>query len=89
MLNKKVRNNPKTLLEYQEPDIVKTFTYALRTNRSSVNTIFDDKGIKANRVAANYMQRHYFNVWDKTIIIKGLNKIPFYRFENIRRLFPI
>ncbi|WP_269684958.1 DEAD/DEAH box helicase family protein [Flavobacterium lacustre] len=88
LLNKKVLNNPKTLLEYQEPDITKNYTYALRTNRSAVNTIFDDAGNKQNRVAANYMNTHKLNVWDKTIILKGLNKIPFYNFESIRRYFP-
>ncbi|MFV8379324.1 DEAD/DEAH box helicase family protein [Flavobacterium sp. LB3R33] len=88
LLNKKVLNNPKTLLEYQEPDITKNYTYALRTNRSVVNTIFDDAGNRQNRVAANYMNTHKLNVWDKTIILKGLNKIPFYNFESIRRYFP-
>jgi type III restriction enzyme len=88
LLNKKVLNNPKTLLEYQEPEIVKRYTYALRTNRSAVNTIFDDTSIKGNRVAANYMNTHSFNVWEKTILLKALNKIPFYRYENIRKYFP-
>lgn len=88
LLNKKVLNNPKTLLEYQEPDIVKRHTYALRTNRSAVNTIFDDASIKANRVAANYINTHKFNVWDKTILLKALNKIPFYRFDNLQKYFP-
>lgn len=73
---------------HQEPDITKNYTYALRTNRSAVNTIFDDAGNKQNRVAANYMNTHKLNVWDKTIILKGLNKIPFYNFESIRRYFP-
>lgn len=88
LLNKRVLNNPKTLLEYQEPDITKKFTYALRTNRSAVNTIFDDAGNRQNRVAANYMNTHKLNVWDKTIILKGLNKIPFYNFASIKRYFP-
>ena len=88
LLNKKVLNNPKALLEYQEPDITKKYTYALRTNRSAVNTIFDDAGNRQNRVAANYMNTHKLSVWDKTIILKGLNKIPFYNFESIRRYFP-
>ena len=89
LLNKKVLNTPKNLLEdFQEPDITKKFTYALRTNRSAVNTIFDDAANRQNRVAANYMNTHKLNVWDKTIILKGLNKIPFYNFESIRRYFP-
>ena len=87
-LNKKVKNNPKTLLEYQEPDIVKKHTYALRTNRSASTTILDDSSIKQNKVQANFSKEHYFSVWDKTIILKGLNKIPFYHFNNIRRYFP-
>ncbi len=87
-LNKKVKNNPKTLLEYQEPDIVKKHTYALRTNRSASTTILDNKSVKQNKVQANYANKHHFYLWDKTIIQKGLNKIPFYHFSNIRRYFP-
>lgn len=87
-LNKKVKNNPKTLLEYQEPDIVKKHTYALRTNRSASTTILDNASVKQNKLLANYANKHHFYVWDKTIIKKGLNKIPFYHFSNIRRYFP-
>ena len=87
-LNKKVKNNPKTLLEYQEPTIVKKHTYALRTNRSASTTILDNTSVKQNRVQANYANNHLFSVWDKTILLKGLNKIPFYHFSNIRTFFP-
>jgi type III restriction enzyme len=87
-LNKKVKNNPKTLLEYQEPDIVKKHTYALRTNRSASTTILDNTSVKQNKIQANYANKHHFSVWDKTIIKKGLNKIPFYHFNNISRYFP-
>tara|TARA_R110002050_G_scaffold300678_1_gene471478 strand:+ start:7693 stop:10305 length:2613 start_codon:yes stop_codon:yes gene_type:complete len=87
-LNKKVKNNPKTLLEYQEPTIVKKHTYALRTNRSASTTILDNKSVKQNKVQANYVNKHLFSVWDNNLIQKGLNKIPFYHFSNIRRFFP-
>ena len=87
-LNKKVKNNPKTLLEYQEPSIVKKHTYALRTNRSASTTILDEKSFKQNKIQANSSKQHLFSIWDKTIILKGLNKIPFYHFSNIRRFFP-
>lgn len=87
-LNKKVKNNPKTLLEYQEPDIVKKHTYALRTNRSASTTILDNKSVKQNKVQANYSNKHLFRLWDKNVILKGLNKIPFFRFSNIKRFFP-
>ena len=87
-LNKKVKNNPKTLLEYQEPTIVKKHTYALRTNRSASTTILDNTSVKQNKVQANYSNRHLFSVWDSNLIQKGLNKIPFYHFSNIRMFFP-
>ena len=87
-LNKKVRNNPKTLLEYQEPTIVKKHTYALRTNRSATTTILDNTSVKRNKVQANFMNKHSFKNWNTTLIHKGLSKIPFYRFDNIRRYFP-
>ncbi len=87
-LNKKVKNNPKTLLEYQEPTIVKKHTYALRTNRSASTTILDNKSVKKNKVQANYANKHSFSVWDNNLIQKGLNRIPFYYFNNIRKFFP-
>ena len=87
-LNKKVKNTPQTLLEYQEPTIVKKHTYALKTNRSAQTVILDDNRVKQNTIQANYSNKHLFSVWDKTIIQKGLNKIPFYHFNNIKKFFP-
>ena len=87
-LNKKVRNNPKTLLEYQEPTIVKKHTYALRTNRSASTAILDNTSVKQNKVQANFMNTYSFRNWDKNLIHKGLNKLPFYQFSNIRKYFP-
>ncbi|WP_407268080.1 DEAD/DEAH box helicase family protein [Tenacibaculum maritimum] len=87
-LNKKVKNNPKTLLEYQEPTIVKKYSYALRTNRSASTTILDNTSVKQNKVQANFMNKHSFKNWNKNLIHKGLNKIPFYQFSNIRKYFP-
>ncbi len=87
-VNKKVKNNPKTLLEYQEPQISKKFTYALKTQRSATTLLLDQKSIQENKVAANYANTHHLDTWNKTIIKKGLNKIPFYHFDNIKRYFP-
>ena len=87
-LNKKVKNTPKLYKEFQEPTIVKKHTYALRTNRSASTTILDNTSVKQNKVQANYSNRHLFSVWDSNLIQKGLNKIPFYHFSNIRRFFP-
>lgn len=87
-LNRKIRREPKKLFEYQEPDIVKRHTYALRTHRSGTTTLLDQSSVKKNKIQANYLQKHLFSVWDKTIILKGLNKIPFYRFDNLKRFFP-
>lgn len=85
-VNKKVKNNPKTLLEYQEPTITKSHSFALRTNRSDSTIILDNKR-KQNKVQANYANKHYLN-WDKTIIKKAFSKLPFYYFSNIKRYFP-
>lgn len=87
-LNKMVKNNPKTLLEYQEPNIIKKHTFTLKTNRSAQTVILDEKRVKQNTVQSNYANQHMFTVWDKTIIQKGLNKIPFYHFINIKKFFP-
>ncbi|OAD92656.1 type III restriction endonuclease [Aequorivita soesokkakensis] len=87
-LNKKVKNNPKTLLEYQEPNIGKRYTYALKTNRSASTTLLDNESVRQNRIEANFSNTHHFSVWNPTLIKKGLNKIPFYRFDNLKRLFP-
>lgn len=87
-LNKKVKNNPKTLLEYQEPDIVKKHTFALKTNRSATTVILDSSSVKQNKIQANYLNKHHFINWNKTLRKKGLSKLPFYHFNNLKRYFP-
>ena len=87
-VNKKVKNNPKALLEYQEPQISKNFTYALKTQRSATTLLLDQKSIQQNKVAANYANTHHLDTWNKTIVKKGLNQLPFYHFDNIKRYFP-
>jgi type III restriction enzyme len=87
-LNKKVRREPKKLFQYQEPDIIKKYTYALRTKRSGSTTLLDQKSVRNNKVQANFLKNHHFSLWDKIIILKGLNKIPFYHFDNLKRFFP-
>ncbi len=88
-LNKKVKNTPeKLLLEYQEPEIQKRHKYSLKTNRSDSTLILDDTSLAGLRSQGNFNKEHSFSVWDKTIILKGLNKIPFYQFRNISRYFP-
>jgi len=87
-LNKKVKNNPTTLLEYQEPQIPKRHTYALKTYRSASTTLLDINSVRENKLSANYASTHRFEIWNKTLLKKGLNKIPFYRFDNLKRLFP-
>ncbi len=92
-LNRKVKNTPKTLLEYQEPSIVKKHNYKLRTFRSASTYILDDSSIKSFIRSKENTQTSYSKVfsilnWDKTIILKAISKIPFYYFSNIRRYFP-
>lgn len=87
-VNRKAYNDPKVLVEYQEPKITKNHIYALRTNRSASTTILDNTSVKKNNVQPNFAKKHKFSEWDKTIIQKGLNKISFYRFDNIKRYFP-
>lgn len=88
LLNKKVRNSPRTLKTYQEPDITKKHEYRLRTKRSGSTTLLDTKDVKKNKTAPNYLRTYHFNLWDDTIIKKALNKLPFYRFSNLKRYFP-
>ena len=88
LLNKKVRNSPKTLKEYQEPDITKKHEYRLRTERSGSTILLDDKDVKRSKTNASYVQTHHFSTWDKTIIIKALNKLPFYKFSVLSKYFP-
>lgn len=87
-LNEKVKNTPNDFLEYKEPSITKHHTHKLRTYRSATTTILDQNSVRENRPLYNYSNKHHFSLWDKNLIKKGLNKIPFYQFSNIRRYFP-
>ena len=87
-LNQKVKNTPKSFLQYQEPQIQKNHTYTLRTKRSGSTYILDKKSVRQNKAQANYIQKHSFSTWDRTIIKKGLCKLPFYNFNSLSRFFP-
>ena len=87
-VNKKVKNNPKSLFEYQEPTITRKHSFALRTNRSASTTLLEEKSVRKNKVAPNFYNTHHFSNWDKTIIKKAFNKIPFYQYSNIKKYFP-
>lgn len=87
-VNKKVRNTPKSLKEFQEPNITKNHKYYIRTKRSDSTMILDNESVKNSRVQSNYTKKHRISLWDKTIIKKGFNHIPFYRFNNLKRYFP-
>lgn len=85
LVNKKVENDPKHLFEYQEPAIRKQHRFKLRTYLSAESVIFDEQEkTQSDRKTQIY---NLIN-WDKTIIKKAMNKIPFFRFNNIKRYFP-
>ena len=87
-LNKKVRNTPDAIFEYQEPDIQKKFSINLRTYISDSKTLLDTESLRNQNRENRQTQTHRLINWDKTIIKKGLNSIPFYQFNNLKRYFP-
>jgi len=87
-LNKKVRNTPDALFEYQEPDIQKKFSINLRTYISDSKTLLDTESLRNKNRENKQTQTHRLINWDKTIIKKGLNSIPFYHFNNLKKYFP-
>jgi len=88
LLNKKVENDPKILLEYQEPKIRKIHTYTLRTSESTETVIFETNQVKEGRPNYKATQEHTFNIWDSLILKKAMNSIPFYHFNRLNRFFP-
>lgn len=88
LLNKKVENDPKLLFEYEEPKIRKSYTYQLRTAESKESLIFEQNVVKEGRPIYNASKDYQLINWNQHIIRKGLNKIPFYQFEKLKRFFP-
>jgi len=88
LLNKKVENDPKILLEYQEPNIRKIHTYTLRTSESTETIIFETNQVKEGRPNYKATQEHDFSMWDNLILKKAMNSIPFYHFNRLKRFFP-
>ena len=84
-INKKVENDPKLLFEYEEPAIRKKHDYRLRTLAAAETAIFENQDVKqVDRKTQNYKPV----LWEKVILKKAMNKIPFYRFDSIKRYFP-
>ena len=84
-INKKVENDPKLLFEYEEPAIRKKHEYKLRTLATAETVIFDKQEVKqVDRKTQTYKPI----LWDKVILKKAMNKVPFYRFDSIKRYFP-
>ncbi len=88
LLNKKVENDPKTLLEYREPAIRKHHTYTLRTSTSQETIIFEKNQVEENRPTYAKNQEHWLINWDHTLLRKAMNSIPFYYFDRLKRYFP-
>ncbi|KAF2515838.1 DEAD/DEAH box helicase family protein [Flavobacterium salilacus subsp. salilacus] len=87
-LNKKVDNSPAQLLEYKEPNIKKSHEYRLKTAVSQETTVFSDAEIKTLRPAESKTQNHQLINWDKTIVKKAMNALPFFRYSNLKEYFP-
>lgn len=88
MLNKRVDNSPAHKLEYQEPQIRKSHSYSLKTAVSQETTIFEEDTVKTLTPADRKNQNHYLSGWDRTVIKKAMNSLPFYQFSNLKRFFP-
>lgn len=88
MLNKRIDNSPVHFLEYQEPKIRKSHSYSLKTAISQETTIFEEDRVKALTPADRKTQNHQLNVWEKTIVKKAMNTLPFYQFSNLKKFFP-
>lgn len=84
-INKKVENDPQLNFEYQEPAIRKKHEYKLRTLATAESVIFTEQETKqVDRKTQSYKPI----LWDKVILKKAMNKIPFYQFSSMKRYFP-
>jgi len=88
LLNKKVENDPKILLEYQEPKIRKTHSFTLRTSESKESLIFDSNEVREGRPTYKATQEHSFSIWEDVILRKAMSSLPFYHFNKLKRFFP-
>ena len=84
-INKKVENDPQLNFEYQEPAIRKKHEFKLRTLATAESVIFTEQETKqVDRKTQSYKPI----LWDKVILKKAMNKIPFYHFSIMKRYFP-
>lgn len=88
MINQKVENDPELLLEYQEPEIRKSFTYSLRTAESQEVLVFDENQVKEQKPNYKVNQEHSFASWEEVIFRKAMSAIPFFYFNRLKRYFP-
>ena len=63
----------------------KIYKKKLLSGDSSVQNIFRSRASTNNQTARKI---HYLNSFERRILRKALNKLPFYRFSNLQRYFP-
>lgn len=84
-VNKRIANDRKDIFELDKAIRDKIYKKKFATGQSSIGTLLTDE--QAKQISQDN-QIHALNSFSKPIIRKALNKLPFYRFNNLQRYFP-
>lgn len=84
-VNKRIANDRKNAHELDKAIREKVYEKKFATGGISVGTLMGGTSIKQ---LGSYAKTHNLGDFPKSIVRKALNKLPFYRFDNLRRYFP-
>ena len=84
-VNKRIANDRKDIHELDQSIREKIYKKKFMTGKASVGTLIG--GEQAEQISKDN-KIHNLNSFSKPIIRKALNKLPFYRFSNLKRYFP-
>jgi type III restriction enzyme len=84
--NERVVNDREGITNFYDIDITRSFKYVVKTGYSQLTTILDS----GNQVLAVDVKEKTYHVKDLgfNVCKKAINKIPFYKFNNLKKYFP-
>ena len=86
-INSKIENNRNRIKSIEDLDITKIYKYRLFGGQVSASAIFEERE-HADVEQNSEVRIKEFNSLGKHVIRKAINKLDFYKFDNLKKYFP-
>jgi len=85
-LNEKKKKDTSRIRGLSDIDISKIYKYPLLTGHTKTITVFEDSGKRKSE--EKFYKEIQINDFGGSVLRKAINKIEFYKFDNLKRYFP-